>query len=373
MPAPIDVASHPFFACFPAEKAAVMQKAAELVHLESGALIFRERDPSDTVYLVFQGEVTLMKETPGSQHPVDIAALGPGEYFGELGLLDGRPRSTSARITQPAVLARIGVEAFHEALSGAPAETFRALVSRISSNLRKANDLLLAETLRKEKMALVGEMANAIVHDLRSPFTIIGLACQTISARNDDPDTGKFCTMIEKQVDRMSAMVSEILEFSKGTTQLDRKPVTIPHLFETFASYNHLELERKQVDFELSPIEETVLCDEEKILRVLQNLFNNALDALRGGGGRIHLSAHRAGDRVDIHLADDGPGIPEAIRSTLFEPFVTMGKAKGTGLGLAIARAVVTAHDGEISFESTTGTGTTFKISLPVASPDSHS
>lgn len=341
-----------------------MLDGASVASFEKDEVLFRENDEPDYLYLVLEGEVALMRE--GSrERPLDIAMMGPGDYFGELGLLDGSPRSTGARIVKPAKLALVDSPSLADALSGAPAETFFALVSRIGASLRKTNDLLLAENLRKEKMILVGEMANTIVHDLRSPFTILNIACDGIRQRSEDPRIEWFCDSIEKQVSRMTTMVSEILEFSKGTTQLRRERVTVARLFETFEAYNRPELERKPLELVIEAVDAEVLCDEEKILRVLQNLFNNAADAIGEKEGRIALSSKLEGDRVVLSLADDGPGIPEDVRATVFEPFVTKEKTKGTGLGLAIARSVVAAHGGEISFETETGKGTTFRVSLP--------
>ena len=74
---------------------------------------------------------------------------------------------------------------------------------------------------------------------------------------------------------------------------------------------------------------------------------------------------------IEIAVADNGPGIPESLRGTLFEPFATVGKIKGTGLGMAITRAIVEAHGGDISYESAAGRGTTFRIRLPAHQAES--
>lgn len=360
----MELAEHPFFSYFPPDRAQQLAGAARPLPLEAGARIFEENAPSDSLFLVLEGEVILTRDQGGGR-AIEIARVPPGGYFGELGLLDGSPRSTGAGVEAPAVAARIEGAPFLEALSGAPAETIRSLVSRISGSLRRTNDLLLAETIRKEKLTVLGEMASTIVHDLRSPFMLMGLASEMIAQRHQDEESVRMCGMIDKQIQRATAMVNEILEFAKGNASLDRKQVSVKELLATFASYNHLDLQKKQVELIVSPVEASVICDEEKILRVLQNLANNAADAFKGKPGRIEVSAAANDASVDLLVADNGPGIPERIRATLFEPFVTMDKSKGTGLGLAIAQSVVAAHGGEISFESCTGAGTTFRVSLP--------
>jgi signal transduction histidine kinase len=108
-----------------------------------------------------------------------------------------------------------------------------------------------------------------------------------------------------------------------------------------------------------------VLVDQDKLLRVLQNLVNNAVEALGRTGGHITIRGVAVEGGHDITVSDDGPGIPETIRERLFQPFVTHGKTNGTGLGMAITKSIVEAHKGRISFTTKSGVGTTFRIFLP--------
>jgi signal transduction histidine kinase len=111
----------------------------------------------------------------------------------------------------------------------------------------------------------------------------------------------------------------------------------------------------------------TAYVDRERLMRCVLNIVNNAQDAMPNGG-RITIAGRRVGSSVEIDIADTGPGIPPAIRSTLFEPFVTYGKSKGTGLGLAITRRVVEQHGGTIGFACGESGGTTFTITIPIGS-----
>jgi signal transduction histidine kinase len=108
-----------------------------------------------------------------------------------------------------------------------------------------------------------------------------------------------------------------------------------------------------------------VNADENKFLRVVQNLVANAVEAFNGCGGRVELTAGVSEEGVQIKIHDNGPGIPEAIKERLFEAFVTYGKHSGTGLGTAIAKSIIDAHGGQISFQSHCQEGTTFYIRLP--------
>jgi signal transduction histidine kinase len=98
------------------------------------------------------------------------------------------------------------------------------------------------------------------------------------------------------------------------------------------------------------------------------NLVVNAIHAMGDkGGGRLSVRTARRGDEVEISVADTGPGIPEHIRHSLFEPFVTTkAEGRGTGLGLSTVLMIVERHRGRIDFASS-GEGTTFRISLPAS------
>ena len=104
--------------------------------------------------------------------------------------------------------------------------------------------------------------------------------------------------------------------------------------------------------------------------RVLFNLIKNSVDVLHHDDAALEVSFYREGDSHIIRISDNGPGIPDDIKDTLFEPFVTSGKDTGTGLGTAIAKKVIEEHGGKIWFESEPGKGTVFYIKFPVEFSD---
>jgi len=101
--------------------------------------------------------------------------------------------------------------------------------------------------------------------------------------------------------------------------------------------------------------------------RVFYNIAHNAVEAMKTKkiGDTFKITVRVENKRVEFRLADNGPGIPQEIRATLFEPFVTYGKSKGTGLGLAIVHKVIQEHQGEIRVEDSPGGGATFVITFP--------
>jgi signal transduction histidine kinase len=112
--------------------------------------------------------------------------------------------------------------------------------------------------------------------------------------------------------------------------------------------------------------------EEGKLLRILENLVGNAIEAVTDGC-KIEIRGTSRDDLVDITISDNAGGIPVEIRDKFFEPFVTHGKKRGTGLGTAIVKSLVEAHGGEIAFECEDGVGTVFTITLPKSQASRYS
>ncbi len=361
-----DVRSHRFISHFPATQGARLLKLVRLVRFPHKAVVFEEGAESDCIYLVLTGRVALTKKSPGGG-PQTIAWKGPDDYFGELGVLDGSVRSTTAIADGPVHLGRLSRDPFLQILSEASWHTVLRLFSEVSENLRATNERYVSEVVRKEKITLIGEMANAMIHDFRGPFSTIKLATELIAKHNRTERNRDLCSMILRQVDRLGGMVEEVLDFARGETRLKIRTVALRELLLHVQEDNLESCARAGVRLVVKPTKITLPLDPDRGQRVLQNLVTNAREALaRRPRARIVLSARREGRHCVITVADNGPGIPREIREAVFEPFVSRGKPNGTGLGLAIARAVVLAHRGAIDFKSTRS-GTTFTIQLPLA------
>ncbi|HEX2862874.1 MAG TPA: cyclic nucleotide-binding domain-containing protein, partial [Lacunisphaera sp.] len=220
------IRSHRFISHFPAAQGARLEKLVRLVRFSHKEVIFEEGSVSDCVYLVLNGRVTLTKKTPGGASQT-IAHKGPDDYFGELGVLDGSPRSTSAIADGPIQLGRLAKKPFLQLLSEAPWHTVLRLFSHVSETLRATNERYVSEVMRKEKITLIGEMANAMIHDFRAPFSTIKLAAELIAKRNQTPQNQELCGMILRQVDRLGGMVEEVLDFARGETHLQPRPVPL--------------------------------------------------------------------------------------------------------------------------------------------------
>ena len=171
---------------------------------------------------------------------------------------------------------------------------------------------------------------------------------------------------IRDAIDRMAAMTRELVDYSRGQTQLKLEPVNVANfvrqLEPDFSKCRAGCDVQIQVEFEGS-----VRIDRHRMLRVFGNLIKNAREAMTAGEQNVlGFSVRETESQVEFELSDTGHGIPSELLPKIFEPFVTEGKSNGTGLGLAIAKTVVDAHGGTITVESSSA-GTTFRIALPIS------
>ncbi|MBI4027757.1 MAG: cyclic nucleotide-binding domain-containing protein [Verrucomicrobia bacterium] len=327
-------------------------------------ILFEEGQPSDGIYMVLEGDLQLSKRSGGDRQ-VMIAMVHPGDYFGELGVLDGSARSARATAKGTVRVAKIPGEVLLKVLYEEPARVTLQLFARILEYLRATNDRFVNEVVRKEKFHFVGEMASNIIHDFKNPISAIQLSAELISTKYDDPATQRKCSIIVQQSQRMVMMVQELLDFARGNPVLRTEIQTVENFFEEFEKLNRDLFAQSKVTVTIQSCKARIEMDKGRMLRVMQNLATNAVEALRPAGGEIKLFANENGDWVDLYFQDNGPGIPESIRDNFFQPFVTHGKASGTGLGMAIVKTTIDAHKGQICFQTVTGKGTTFIIRLP--------
>lgn len=364
------IEDHSFFKLFAPAVAQQIIQIAEVFSFPDGYVIFCEGDSPDCLYLVLAGKVNIVKNIPGSAASQVIADVGENDYFGEYGVFDGRCRSAGAVACGDTTLARVPREPIMNVLNTAPGSSILELTRHLIQNIRNTNELYINDVVRKTKMTSLGMMLNTIVHDFRNPFTMIGLAASAIEKSQPDESSVEMCKLINEQIDRMNLMAEEILEFSRGTAKLNKKPTKVSEILQRFELLNRDYLEHSKVTLEVKAVDTVLDVDANKILRVLQNLVNNAAEMFAGQGGKISIIAETRGDIVEIAVKDNGPGIPEVIRGRLFEPFQSHGKEKGMGLGLVITKTLVEAHSGKVSVETKTGQGTTFFLRFPIIVPE---
>jgi signal transduction histidine kinase len=244
------------------------------------------------------------------------------------------------------------------------------LLVLIAGQVAKAIQLSRARSARskQERLASIGRMLAGVLHDLKTPMTIISGYAQLMAQIDDSDQRETYVDQILRQFDFMSGMTREVLAFARGETEVLIRRVFLHRFFEEVATQLKHALAGRNIVLEVDArYNGTAYFDEHKVMRLLHNLTRNAADAMPGGGQvRITSNLDRAGEEefLVIDVADNGPGIPTELEGRLFEMFAT-GRQGGTGLGLAIVKKIVDEHQGTISYVSRLGAGTCFTVKLP--------
>jgi signal transduction histidine kinase len=368
----MDAHSNRFFHGFSEEGRNRLLACIGLESYSDRTYLFHEGEPADGVCLVLTGDVEVLRSA--NNRETILGHFSEGEFLGELAVLDDGARSACARAHGPVTVARIPKGPLMEVLLKEPVTLTLGLFQQLLVYFRRTNDLFMGEVLHKEKLALVGEMASSLMHDLRNPLTGIRLSAEVMTLRNaEDEETARCCGGIQFQCDRIAAMTRELLEFSRGDVTLQPSRTTTTAFLRQFQSLHTEYFQETGMEFDIKAEDGEIEIDEMRCLRLLQNLVTNAVEAMIGtSGGRVEIRAWVQNRFFHLTVSDNGPGIPEPIRDRVFEPFVTHGKKGGIGLGMAIVDNVVTAHRGKIKLETGPEKGTFFLIELPQFGPESH-
>jgi signal transduction histidine kinase/putative methionine-R-sulfoxide reductase with GAF domain len=231
-----------------------------------------------------------------------------------------------------------------------------------------ANAISLArrrsEQSNRDRLASIGRMLAGLLHDLRTPMTIISGYAQLMAGMDDRKDRDKYVNDIQRQFDLMAGMTREVLAFARGDTDLVIRKVYLHRFAEELSTQLGAAIQGRGIDFEVEARYDGVAYfDEQKLMRVFHNLTSNAIEAMPEGG-HLRVMVERSGDELVWTVRDSGSGIPAQVRGRLFELFAT-GRKGGTGLGLAIVKRIIDDHHGTIHPESGP-TGTTFVIRIPL-------
>ena len=344
-----------------------IEREIQAFRFNSGDIVFAENEPGDCLYLIAKGSVKVSKKGRAGQQET-LAHLLEGDFFGEMALVDGGNRSAQASAVGETVLGRIDRRSWDLLLRLAPNEVMSNFTHAVTTRLRHNNQHFIEQMMLNERLSLLGTTISSIVHDMNNPISCILNACAIMGMKNEDQLTNQMTTIIRDSVKQMEMMARELIDFSRGKTQLQVQPMAIadlvndlkPH-FEKCQPFIEVKTEIKY--------RASLEADRYRLIRVFGNLIKNAREAMgTKEGNQLRVSIDRVDANIRFVFADNGPGIPSELLPQIFEPFVTHGKADGTGLGLAISKAVVEAHHGTISVSSNEQ-GTTFQIDLPIQQP----
>lgn len=357
------------FAGIPSEILTEIGSDMALLRFERDDVVFHEGEHGDCLYLVCEGSVRISKVGRGGKQET-LGYIQPGNFFGEMALIDGQPRSAQATATETTVLGRVDQAAFERILERAPRDLHMNFLRSVVERLRGVNAHYITELMRQERLSLVGSMANSIIHDLKNPIQCIRSCTELLARKVPDTSLSDFFSIMNRATDRMVDMTQELLDFARGRTsiQLARRRVddVVTELDGQLASLIPKEIHYMR---EIETPAAELLVDVGRFARMLLNLIKNAVEAMPQGGV-LWLRARQQEGTVVFRVSDTGCGIDPELQARIFEPFVTYGKSKGTGLGMAIVKSVVEAHRGTISISSKIGVGTSIEVCIPAAALD---
>jgi len=234
-----------------------------------------------------------------------------------------------------------------------------------------------SKLLQTEKLAALGHMVSGVAHELSNPLTSILGYAQRILARRDLPGRTEEVRQIHQEAERAGAILRQLLLNARETLP-ERRLVSLNQIVQRALDLQRFSLaaEKISVEVDLDPALPSVQGDPGHLQQVLMNLVGNARQAIEqhSRGGTIQLRTKRIGERrVLLEVADNGPGIPQAILARIFDPFFTTKPAGvGTGLGLAIVLSVVREHGGNVHVLSPPQGGTVFQIEFPATAETSQ-
>jgi len=233
---------------------------------------------------------------------------------------------------------------------------------------RLVNVRLVSERIEAERLSTLGHMLSTIVHDFRNPMTAIKGYAGMIEGFDLPRERLSDCArQILDECDRMTAMIEEILEFTRGgRTPMSPARIPLPELCARLRRHMAHDFEERGVRFEEAlAYTGPVVVDVDRMTRALANIASNALDAM-GRGGAFTFASRLAGTSVELVLSDTGPGVPGPLVARVFEPFFSSGKPRGVGLGMSIARRIIEEHGGLIRLTTAAPQGARFVVSLPL-------
>lgn len=229
---------------------------------------------------------------------------------------------------------------------------------------------------RSERESAWREMAKQVAHEIKNPLTPMRLSVQHLEKawNENDPDWDKrlkrFAKTMVEQIDSLSIIAGEFSDFAKLPSSKNL-PINLRDFAPEVLDFYH-DLEKVDIDLQLPDGEEPlmVLGDRNQLLRVFNNLVRNAIQAYpRDEMARIQIICSTQKDFVKCEVRDFGSGIPDELKPSIFSPNFTT-KTGGMGLGLSMVKNIIENNQGEVSFYSEEGSGTTFFFTLPVYKPD---
>jgi two-component system, sensor histidine kinase len=341
---------------------------------EPGAVILREGEQGDSIFLIGSGSAEAVLSARGGQ-PVLLSVMLKGETFGEMGFFEGMPRSATVRAREACIVLEIkGQELRHRADARRDIE-FKVLL-RVSERLRNKNEQILALHLKgvEDANRAKDEFLALLGHELRNPLGAISTAVHVLNTLGvSDDKAARLRTIIARQTQHLSRLVEDLLNASKviyGKIVLHKQLLDLRD--QAFRAVSSFQESGKTTQHVISLTGEPVSVsgDPTRLEQILSNLLDNALK-YTPPGGRIEVTIAAEGRDAVVRVRDTGIGIQHAMLPLIFDLFVqgnqNPDRSKGgLGVGLTLVKGLVELHGGTVSASSDgPNRGSEFVVRLP--------
>lgn len=265
----------------------------------------------------------------------------------------------------------VGVIQLLNSKSGEFTKLDEELINTISINCSTAleNANMLEQLLKGERVSSLGKMANFLIQDIKKPVLVSKRYTEHLKNKDLPDDIKQVLDMMLDQINYVADVVQITSSYAEGNTILRTMDTNVQSVLNDFAGRIDGYITQRSCKIDLK-IEENapIKVDMKQFYQCFYHIVKNACDSMPEGG-KVSVYTSAKPGYINIHLKDEGLGIPETMQSKIFEPFMTYGKKDGTGLGLSITKKIIEDHAGSIDFISNLGEGTEFIITLPENSP----
>jgi signal transduction histidine kinase len=376
----------PFFRDLSDAEIQQIRQVCHPIQFDAGQIILEEGSSPNRFYIVMEGAVEVWKDHRSPDRSL-LAVYGPGQFFGEIALIDDLPRSATVASREPVRLYYINQEDFKSILvangrialsiSRAVSAMVRENTNAFLESLRRRNRELEEanrelqeaqdELLKTERLSTVGKFSSLILHDIRNPLSILHTLAEMILLDTSDRSLAeRNARRIIQEVDQLDRLVGELLDYARGEIRLNMSVVDLGRFFGRLADSLQGRFQARGIAVETDlGFAGLVIWDEPRMQRVFQNLADNAWKAMPEGG-RFRIRTTRGERFLVIEIIDTGIGMTPAVQKRIFEPFFSRSKEGGTGLGMTIVQNVVRAHQGTLAVDSRPNAGTTFRLTFPL-------
>lgn len=240
----------------------------------------------------------------------------------------------------------------------------RTIIIRDQSQVKQ----LQQQIDQSEKLAVIGQLAAGVAHEIGNPLASISSMVQVIQRKNKDDVLNEQLIIIKENIDRISKIVKELVDFSRPPSY-EKVTIQIADIIKTAVGIVKYDKRVKKVNFETDYDTDLPLIRivPDQLLQVFVNILINALDAIQGNG-TIKVKSYHDDKYIFVKISDNGCGMDVNVINKIFDPFfTTKDVGKGTGLGLSVSYSIVKKINGEIFVDSDVNEGSTFTVKLPIS------